>query len=129
MRKPYLSIFLGIVVAGLIFLAAEPCQAQSFMSQELLRQLSPGASFPHEGETLTQRYGYNIGAPFYPGFNTSRFSYLEYLDRLDRQEKFGHLWPSRKYGSDYQVEMIQREYWQHTYGRYGSGWRLFRRGG
>ncbi len=126
MRKITLEMFAGLAGLGLVLALPCFCLAQGFSSEELERGVRPGASVPYDGAPFSQRYN-DFGPIFYHGFDANSFAYLEYLDRLDRQRKFGYLWPSSKCGSDYQVEQIDRDYWTNSYGRYGSGWRLFRR--
>lgn len=95
----------------LMFLLALPAIgfAQGTGVDEVTRQVLPGNVGPYEGASYHNRYHYGNIQPL--GIWNSRSFYdLEYLDRLDRQEKFGHRWPSAKYGSDFQVERINREY-------------------
>lgn len=95
----------------LIFFLALPLAsfAQSTGVDEITRQALPGNVGPYQGASYFERYHYGNIQPL-GLWNSKSFYDLEYLDRLDRQEKFGHKWPSAKYGSDFQVERINREY-------------------
>lgn len=94
------SLFLALPLAG---------YGQSTGVDEVTRQALRGNVGPYEGASYFERYHYGNIQPL--GIWNSRSFYdLEYLDRLDRQEKFGHRWPSAKYGSEFQVERINREY-------------------
>ena len=58
------------------------------------RGLRPGYNIPHDGEPFSHRYGYDTGmSSFYFGHGGWRAGYLEYLDRIDRAEKFGYAIP------------------------------------
>lgn len=89
-------------------------QAQGIGSDEVTRQVLRGNVGPYQGASYHERYHYGSIQPIYGVWNSRSFYDLEYLDRIDRQEKFGHRWPSAKYGSDFQVERINREYMQRT---------------
>jgi hypothetical protein len=94
------TLFLALPLAG---------HAQSTGVDEITRQALRGNVGPYEGASYFERYHYGNIQPL--GIWSSRSFYdLEYLDRLDRQEKFGSRWPSAKYGSEFQVERINREY-------------------
>ncbi len=74
---------------------AQQSQAQAFVSREIERQLQPGSSIPFGGANYAEWYHYGAGVNyFYPGYRRGQFQYLEYLDRLDRAEKFGYRRPS-----------------------------------
>lgn len=102
------SLAISLLCVGVMPLALH---AQGIGSDEVTRQVLPGNIGPYQGASYHERYHYGNIQPL--GIWNSRSFYdLEYLDRLDRQEKFGHRWPSAKYGSDFQVERINREYMQ-----------------
>jgi hypothetical protein len=66
-------------------------EAQILWGSDYERALRPGYNTPYDGMPYTQRYNYDPGPVFfYPGLNSSNLMYLEYLDRLDRAEKFGY---------------------------------------
>ena len=58
------------------------------------RALSPGASVPYDGEPFSHRYGYYAGPSFSIGGDYNHFLYMDYLDRLDRAERFGYRIPA-----------------------------------
>lgn len=69
-------------------------QAQGFLGRETIRQLQPGVPITHDGMSYAQRYHYGAGIQtFFPYCDYGRYRYIEYLDRLDRSEKFGHRLP------------------------------------
>jgi hypothetical protein len=83
---------LTAAVASWLALAA-PCRAQGIYGGEFERAMRPGAYVPYDGMPFSHRYGYEIGPVFYLNGNASRYTYLEYLDRLDRAERFGYRIP------------------------------------
>lgn len=96
-----LAWFLGLPALGF---------GQSSAPDELHRQLSPGVTAPYGGANFMERYNYHPYQPLYLNWDSSRFYSLEYLDRLDRLEKFGHRWPSAKFGTEFQVNRVDQEY-------------------
>jgi hypothetical protein len=102
-----------IAIVGLLLLTPALTLAQGTGPDEITRQVLPGNVGPYQGASSHERYHYGSIQPF-PMFMNARSAHsfydLEYLDRLDRQEKFGHRWPSAKYGSEFQVNRINREY-------------------
>ncbi len=94
------------------FLLAIPLAsyAQGIGSDEITRQANRGNVGPYEGASYYERYHYGNIQPLYAFWNSRQFYDMEYLDRLDRQEKFGSRWPSAKYGSEFQVERINRDF-------------------
>jgi hypothetical protein len=102
---------------GLALLLALPLAsyAQGTGADEVTRQVLPGNVGPYMGAAPHERYHYGNIQPLYlGGWNSRSFYDAEYLDRLDRQEKFGHRWPSAKYGSEFQVNRINNEYLQKS---------------
>jgi hypothetical protein len=57
------------------------------------QQLRPGAVVPGDGEPFSHRYNFYAGPSFYIGGDYNHFAYMDYLDRLDRAEKFGYRIP------------------------------------
>jgi hypothetical protein len=57
------------------------------------QQLQPGAVIPGDGEPFSHRYNFYAGPSFYFGGDYNHFVYMDYLDRLDRAEKFGYRIP------------------------------------
>ena len=57
------------------------------------QQLQPGAVVPGDGEPFSHRYGFYAGPSFYVGGDYNHFVYMDYLDRLDRAQKFGYRIP------------------------------------
>jgi hypothetical protein len=84
--------------------------AQGTGPDEITRQAYRGNVGPWEGASYHERYHYGAVQPLYGIWNSRNFYDLEYLDRLDRLEKFGHRWPSAKYGSEFQYGRIENEY-------------------
>ena len=101
----------ALVSLTFVLLAPLGSYAQSTGVDEVTRQALRGNVGPYEGASPFERYHYGNIQPLGP-WNSRSFYDLEYLDRLDRQEKFGHRWPSAKYGSEFQVDRINREYIQ-----------------
>jgi len=79
--------------------AADTAHAQIFIGGGAFeRGLRPGYNIPSDGQPFSHRYGYTTGmSTFYFGHAGWRMGYLEYLDRIDRAEKFGYPipWDSR----------------------------------
>jgi hypothetical protein len=74
--------------------ATAPARAGVFVGWgEYDRQLAPGAVVPGDGEPFSHRYNYYVGPSFYLGMDYNHFLYMDYLDRLDRAEKFGYRIP------------------------------------
>ncbi len=48
---------------------------------------------PYDGETYTQRYAYNVGAPLMFGANPNYLWNLYWADRIDRAQRFGYELP------------------------------------
>ncbi len=48
---------------------------------------------PSDGETYTQRYAYNVGAPLMLGANPNYLWNLYWADRIDRAQRFGYELP------------------------------------
>lgn len=65
---------------------------------EAERALRPGVYVPYDGAPFSHRYAYEPGSFLYYGFNARNFNYLEYLDRVDRAEKFGYRLPPDPFG-------------------------------
>ncbi|MCI0684869.1 MAG: hypothetical protein L0Y71_22455 [Gemmataceae bacterium] len=75
--------------------AGSTAHAQLFISGgDFERQLRPGYNVPNDGQPFSHRYGYTTEmSSFYLGHQGWRLGYLEYLDRIDRAEKFGYCPP------------------------------------
>jgi hypothetical protein len=72
---------------------AAPAAAQVFTNDQIDRSLRLGAWAPYDGIPYTQRYGYNTGAILYFNGNSRQLYWLDYMDRLDRAERFGYRRP------------------------------------
>lgn len=95
-----------ILLAGLcLCCVASAAQAQIFIGGGAFeRGLRPGYNSPRDGEPFSHRYGYNTDmSSFYFGHGGWRLGYLEYLDRIDRAEKFGYAIP---YDSRYEFPTV-----------------------
>ncbi|HMO34708.1 MAG TPA: hypothetical protein PKA06_01570 [Gemmatales bacterium] len=101
------------ILAGLLLVPAISF-AQGSGPDEVSRQVLPGNVGPYMNASPHERYHYGNIQPLYLNFGASSFYDLEYLDRLDRQEKFGHRWPSARLGSEFQVNRINNEYLERT---------------
>jgi hypothetical protein len=86
--------FRGLVTVCLWAALAAPAGAQVITSEPIDRGLRIGTYGPYEGVPYTQRYGYKTGAMFYLGGDARQLYSLDYLDRLDRAERFGYAPPA-----------------------------------
>lgn len=112
-----LSLRAGLALG--FFFAASVANAQSFSTYELDRYYRGGAYLPFDGMPYTQRYNYGLESGiFYPGYNAQNLIMMDYLDRLDRAEKFGYRTPRDPFLDP--ASPVQG--W-----RFGTGFRLFRR--
>jgi hypothetical protein len=109
-----------ILTAALAFLAGlatlSSAQAKGPLGiggGEIDRQYRPGPYTPYDGAGFMHRVNFEAGPALFFGYDGRRLAYLDYLDRLERQQCFGHLWPSAKCGPVYQIQRIEREYWQN----------------
>ena len=127
MWKCTLKMMVGCVGLGLALAWPGTVEAQGFHSAELEHLVGPGAYTPYDGAPFSHWYGFGVGPAFSFGYDSARFAYLDYLDQLDRQKRlrvpvafkpFRQRLPGRSASN--------ATYWQNSYGRYGSGWRLFR---
>jgi hypothetical protein len=67
------------------------CRAQFFIGAgDYDRQLQPGAVVLHDGEPFSHRYGFYAGPSSYFSGDTNHMLYMDYLDGLDRAERFGY---------------------------------------
>lgn len=99
MKKHTVRPITWVVAFIFWFWLGNPAQAQlGFGGGEAERALRPGVYVPYEGAPFSHRYFYETGSMLYYGFNTRNFSYLEYLDRVDRAEKFGYRIPPDPFG-------------------------------
>jgi hypothetical protein len=101
------SMMLGLVV---VLATTQVSFAQTNGPDELQRQVNPGVVAPYLGANLMERYNYHPYIPLYLNFDSQRFYYLEYQDRLERAAMFGHRWPSAKFGPEFQFQRIDNEY-------------------
>jgi hypothetical protein len=118
--------------------AAGLAQAQSISGGDFSRYLRPGYNFPSDGEPFSHRYGYDTGMSyFYLNGNGRNLWYLEYLDRVDRAEKFGYRVPYDPHFEGHPVVIEHAapaapaetvvEPAPVSHRRVGVGWGLFRR--
>jgi hypothetical protein len=94
-----------MILAGLCLLcAANTTPAQTIRGGDFERYLRPGYNSPSDGQPFSHRYGYDPGmSSFYFHGDAYRLGYLEYLDRVDRAEKFGYCVP---YDCRYEQEAV-----------------------
>jgi hypothetical protein len=72
--------------------------AQVFSNAEIERGLRPGVYVPYDGAPLSQRYAYQTGGFLYFGGSARQLYLMDYLDRLDRAERFGYRAPPDPFG-------------------------------
>jgi hypothetical protein len=68
--------------------------AQAFGGGEYERALRPGAYVPYDGASFSHRYNYEYGPVLYLNQGPRTLYYLDYLDRVDRAERFGYRMPN-----------------------------------
>jgi hypothetical protein len=77
---------------------AGDCRAQgiSLSWQEYDKAILPGAVVPYQQEPFAHRYQYYAGPAWYLsiGERPSKWAYLDYIDRVERAEKFGYRIPA-----------------------------------
>jgi hypothetical protein len=91
-----------VVAAMLVwwFVPAGESRAQgvglALISPEYDRALAPGAVVPYQQYPFAHRYGFDGGQAFAVTFGRSnaKLEYLEYIDRVERAEKFGYRIPA-----------------------------------
>jgi hypothetical protein len=74
-------------------LAPRCADAQVFSSGEIERGLRPGPRVPWDGAGFSHRYNYRTEAIFFFNGSSRQLHTLDYLDRLDRAERFGYRLP------------------------------------
>ncbi len=77
--------------------ASSVSRAQFFIGwREYDNQLQPGAVVPYNGAPYSERYNYYAGPAFYLGTGNyyDHIVYMDYLDRLDRAQRFGYRIPA-----------------------------------
>ncbi len=92
MRHTIMRMLPLAAFAGLLGSAAE-CHAQAIWGGEVERAFSPGAYVPYGGADYVHRYEYARPHFLYFNMDPSRIAYLDYIDRLDRAERFGYRKP------------------------------------
>jgi hypothetical protein len=95
---------------------------QTFSNSQIERALGPGTYVPRDGMSYNEWYSYNTGAFFYPGMNPRQLIYQDYLDRLDRAQKFGYRIPQDPFAPGSPYSNAGRP----GYGRFGMGLGFFR---
>ena len=75
-------------------------QGISIVSPDIDRALAPGAVVPYQQDPFSHRYSYNSGPTLSITFGrcASKFDYVEYIDRVERAEKFGYRIPAPPLG-------------------------------
>ena len=89
MRHTIMRILPLAALSGLLG-AAAPCHAQALWGGEVQRAFSPGAYVPYDGASFTHRYSYPPQTNLFFNMDSRRIAYLDYIDRLDRAERFGY---------------------------------------
>ncbi|MFO0964249.1 MAG: hypothetical protein U0793_01500 [Gemmataceae bacterium] len=113
------TLTLGALAPLALAFFAPLADAQSFVPTDLDRYYRGGTYLPYDGMPYTQRYGYRVdGSAFFPGYDARNLIMMDYLDRLDRAEKFGYCPPR----DPFLDPAANPSGW-----RYGSGFRLFGR--
>src|SRR5947208_1534885 len=97
MRKSFGAALLcaAVLAPGVL---TRPAAAQVISGAEVSRGLGPGVYIPYDGATVTQRYNYYPGAFLYFNGSARQQHTLDYLDRLDRAERFGYRPPPNPFG-------------------------------
>ncbi|MCI0642198.1 MAG: hypothetical protein L0Y72_04025 [Gemmataceae bacterium] len=89
----------GAALTGTVWTCSvQSCHAQAFYGGEVERALRPGVYTPYDGMPWSHRYNYEIGPILYFNKSARELYTLEYLDRLDRAEKFGYAPPRDPFG-------------------------------
>ncbi|MSQ95320.1 MAG: hypothetical protein EXR98_12285 [Gemmataceae bacterium] len=117
------------ICASLLLLAgaAQFASAQVITNAEIERGLRYRGNASFDGEPYTQRYSYSTGAPFaYLNGDSRQHRYLDYLDRVDRAEKFGYRMPIDPYFDGPPPEPSE-PVMVHPTVRAGIGFGIFRR--
>jgi len=86
---------LTFVIASALSACAGHCQAQSTaggFAPGFSWYSPPGVYHPHDNAPYSHRYNYGVPIA-YPGCGEREMLYMEYLDRIDRAEKFGYQLP------------------------------------
>jgi hypothetical protein len=97
MRKDLWRTALAATLACWFLSAAESrAQGIAIWSNDYDRALAPGAVLSPGQEPFSHRYNYYAGPAFYLTFGQcpSKWSYIEYIDRVERAERFGYRIPA-----------------------------------
>jgi hypothetical protein len=70
--------------------ATSSAQRIAIWGGEYERALRPGVYIPYDGAPFSHRYNYEVGPLLYFGVDSRQLIYLEYLDRVDRAQRFGY---------------------------------------
>ncbi len=87
------SLLVRALAALAFFVLASSLRAQS-IGYEVPRIYGPGARVQGDGEPFSHRYNYGVSPQFYFNGDARQMWYQDYLDRLDRAERFGYCPPS-----------------------------------
>jgi hypothetical protein len=82
----------AVAAAALTLASALPAQAGPLLWWwgGADRGVEVGAVVPYGGAPFSHRYNYGTAVDFVPDWPADKFAYLEYLDRVERAEKFGY---------------------------------------
>jgi hypothetical protein len=81
--------FLPAAVLAVVIGVPSHGQAQAIWTPSNPQSWAPGAYQPRNEIPAFERYNYYAGPAWYLGINGRQAAYLEYLDRVDRAERFG----------------------------------------
>ena len=120
MRLFHLAVCLGI---GFAWAFPQMSHAQVIWGGAAERGLRPGVNIPHDGAPYSHRYNYSTDMSYFMfGGNAQQLHMLDYLDRLDRAEKFGYRIPAPPPA----LSHPSGEYPRRTFFRFGIGSGLYR---
>ena len=84
------TIIVAILVAGAVLALPNVSHGQAIWDPNYPQTWPPGAYQPTNRDLpFSHRYGYYSGPAWYFGMSGRQAFYLEYLDRVDRAERFG----------------------------------------
>ena len=117
-RLAWLSAITFVLVCS-----AQPIHAQVLSGgAEYDRGLRYRNTTPYDGEPYTQRYSYGTGNILYFNGDARQLWYLDYLDRVDRAQKFGYPMPADPFETSGPASQPAVRV-----GGFGTGYGIFRR--
>jgi hypothetical protein len=112
----------AIALIGLVSLSAGGASAQSIGGpHDIPRIYGPGGARSTMDEPFSHRYNYYTGPALYLNGNPRELWNLDYLDRLDRAERFGYRHPLPP------PQLYESEHQHHHRPRIFGGFGIFKR--